>query len=184
MIFGIRRMNLRTPVVAFTLTIGLSLAIVDRLQAQDFFSPTPPAAGYSYGPSYMRSASPVLLHEPTVLGQNISELVVSPDSSRVVYRADHDEIDAVELYSAPTDGSSQAVKISGTLTQGGAVQSPLQVTADSAAVLFIADRAADEVYELFAASLTGGQLPFRMHPPLVDPREFRRWSGTRRSVGF
>lgn len=123
-----------------------------------------------YGAPTDASASPVLLHEPAVQGEGISELIISHDSSRVLYRADHDLNDVVELFSAPLDGSSAAEKISGTLAQGGSVQAPLRISADSTSVLFLADRAADEVFELFVVPLAGGSVPLRVHPPLVDPR--------------
>lgn len=123
-----------------------------------------------YGAPTDASASPVLLHEPAAQGEGISELTISHDSSRVLYRADHDLNDVVELFSAPLDGSSAAEKISGTLAQGGSVQAPLRISADSTSVLFLADRAADEVFELFVVPLAGGSVPLRVHPPLVDPR--------------
>ncbi len=40
---------------------------------------------------------------------------ISPDGSRVVYRADQDTDEVFELYSAPVDGSTAAVKLNGLL---------------------------------------------------------------------
>lgn len=51
-------MNLRTPVVAVTASIALWLTFASRSSAQDFFSPTPPAAGYSYAPAMGAPAMP------------------------------------------------------------------------------------------------------------------------------
>ena len=61
--------------------------------------------------------------------------VVTPDGTRVVYRADGDELDKVELYSVPIDGSAPPVKLSGTTFADRDVDL-VTVSHDSATVVF------------------------------------------------
>ncbi len=93
-------------------------------------------------------------------------LQFSPNGSRVVYRADQQTDNVVELYSVPATGGA-AVKISGPLVSGGDVDSAnLRVSPDSSRVIFLADKQTDGVNELFSVPITGGT-PVKLNAPLV-----------------
>jgi hypothetical protein len=124
------------------------------------------------------SAAPQRLNESFEQGQGITGMALAPDGERVLYLADQERNDVFELFSARTDGVPPAVRTSGLLVPGGDVVAPITITPDGRHVLFLADAAADEVFELFVTPLRGGHLPIRVHPPLVAPRSVRRASST------
>jgi hypothetical protein len=99
-------------------------------------------------------------------GQNVSDYAITPDSTRVIYLADQDTNDQFELYSAPVDGSSPAVKISGSMALNGDVTSPggscaacfSLTSAEGGKVIFLADKDLDQVFELYSVGFTGSGL--------------------------
>ncbi len=109
-----------------------------------------------------------------VAGGAVHDFLVSPDSSRVAYRAEQDADGVVELYSAPADGSAAPVRISGALAPFGDVAAALQpgatsyaISSDGATVVFRADANADEVFELFRVPIGGGSGATRVNPALL-----------------
>ncbi|MGD2158308.1 MAG: hypothetical protein PVG32_15630 [Anaerolineales bacterium] len=82
------------------------------------------------------------------------DFAISPDSSRVVYRADQDTNGVRELYSAPISGGSFA-KLSGSMPSDGDVAN-FRFSPDSQYVLYTADQETDGLRELYSVSLTGG----------------------------
>jgi dipeptidyl aminopeptidase/acylaminoacyl peptidase len=111
--------------------------------------------------------SPVKLNGSLVSGGDIPDLdfQVSPDSSRVVYRADQDTDGVWELYSVPLAGGSP-VKLNGSLVSGGDVWS-FQVSPDSSRVVYNADQNTDDVDELYSVPLAGGS-PVKLNGSLVS----------------
>ena len=87
-------------------------------------------------------------------GGNVTTLLFSPDSSRVVYRADQQSDEVFELYSVPSAGGS-AVKLNGALTPGGDVGAD-EISPDSSRVIYRADQQTDEQVELYSVPLAGG----------------------------
>ncbi len=87
-------------------------------------------------------------------GGNVTRLLFSPDSSRVVYRADQQSDEVFELYSVPSAGGS-AVKLNGALTPGGDVDA-YEISPDSSRVIYRADQQTDEKMELYSVPLAGG----------------------------
>ena len=83
---------------------------------------------------------------------------ISPDSSRVVYVADQDADDVLELYSVPITGGYSA-KLNGILTPGGNVfagtTSSFQISPDSSRVVYVADQDTDDIFELYSVPITG-----------------------------
>lgn len=96
---------------------------------------------------------------------NVSQHKISPDSRYVVYTADQDTDGAVELFSAPIDGSSPAVRISELLPTGSSVRS-FTISADSQRVVYIADQDTFDVDELYSVPITGGT-PVKLNGLLV-----------------
>jgi len=78
----------------------------------------------------------------------------SPDSSRVVYRADQQTDGVFEIYSVPSAGGI-AVKLNGVMTSGGVVAN-FEISPDSTRVIYRADQQTDGKFELYSVPLAGG----------------------------
>jgi Tol biopolymer transport system component len=97
----------------------------------------------------------VKLNGPLVTGGDVSSFQISPDSSRVVYRADQDADNVKELYSVPIAGPDSAgVKLNGALVTGGDVSS-FQISPDSSRVVYRADQDTDNVNDLYGVPIAG-----------------------------
>jgi len=84
---------------------------------------------------------------------------IAADSTRVVYLADQDSDRVNELYSAPLDGSSTALKINAPLTSGGEVLRDFALAPDGTRVLYRADQDVDGAVQLYSVPLDGSQAP-------------------------
>lgn len=107
-----------------------------------------------------------------------SDLYVSPDSAWIVYRADQDTDDVIELYSVPVDGSVPAVKLNGPMVSGGDVfghvsttQVDVLITPGSDLVVYAADQEIDDVFEVFVAPIDGASAALRLNVPLSGARD-------------
>jgi Tol biopolymer transport system component len=91
--------------------------------------------------------------------------LVSPDGRRVLYCADGDADEVLELYSAPIAEGSAAVKLSAPPGAGNGVRE-FQVAPDSARAAFVVRATEDgaPVERLFSAPLTGGRPPTPLNP--------------------
>lgn len=78
----------------------------------------------------------------------------APDSQSILYLADQEVDNRVELYSVPVGGGTP-LKLNGPLVAGGNVQQFL-IDDDSDRVLYFADGETNEVFELFSVPLAGG----------------------------
>jgi len=106
------------------------------------------------------SQAAVRLNGALVAGGDVqADLVISPDGSRVLYRADQETDEVFELYSAPIDGSAAAVKLNGALVAGGDTTSnflnTVAISADSSRVAYVADQEVDERFELYSRPIDG-----------------------------
>ena len=81
---------------------------------------------------------------------------ISPDSRRVVYAADQDTDDMLELYSVSIEGGAQ-VKINQALAPRGTVGLYHEISSDSRRVVYLADPEGDGVLDLYSAPLAGGR---------------------------
>jgi Tol biopolymer transport system component len=79
---------------------------------------------------------------------------ISPDSTRVVYRADQQIQGDLELYSVPIAGGSD-VKLNGPLVEDGDV-GDFQISGDGTRVIYGADQEVDARYDLYSSAITGG----------------------------
>jgi Tol biopolymer transport system component len=119
------------------------------------------------------SGPPVKLNGSLVAGGDVQSSVsfaavnflVSPDGSRVLYRADQERDDVVELYSVASDGSSAPVRVNAAFPANADVQS-FRFSPDSRRVVYVADAVVDESFELFSAPLDGSAAPVRLMPAL------------------
>ena len=96
---------------------------------------------------------------------------ITPDGARVIYRADQDRLDVVELYCIPIEGGAP-VKLNDALTTGGNVvgepssdildpfdprRGPgFRITPDSQRVVYQADATTVGMIELFVVPVAGG----------------------------
>ena len=92
---------------------------------------------------------------------------VSPDGSRVVYRAAHDSVGVEELYSAPTDGSVAAVKLNGALASSE-VDDPFIISPDGTRVVYVAAQETAGVFELYSAPIDGSAAATKISDTLVE----------------
>jgi Tol biopolymer transport system component len=93
--------------------------------------------------------APVKLNGPLVAGGDVLSTLLqfSPDSSRVLYRADQTTDGVVEVFIVPAGGGT-AVKVNGPLVAGGSV-SEMQFSPDGSKVLYLADQNTADINEVF-----------------------------------
>ena len=106
------------------------------------------------------AAAPIKLNGPLVPNGSVdasgSGVRFSPDSTRVIYRADQMTDNMFEIFSVPSTGGT-ATKLNGMLVANGDVSSgALRFSPDSSRVLYLADETTDEVLEIFSVPSAGG----------------------------
>lgn len=114
------------------------------------------------------SALPLHLSGPgsgVMLDVSEPGVLVSPDSSRVVYRQLH--AGKVQLYSVPLDASSAPVRLNDTLVAGGNVTS-FRISADGSRVAYLADQEVNDREELYSVSIDGLTPPLKLNGTEVD----------------
>ncbi len=84
-----------------------------------------------------------------------NEFVISPDSTRVVYRADQITNNVFELFSVPIAGGA-VEKLNSPLVSGGDVFNDFQISSDNTRVIYRADQSTNDVFELFSVPIVGG----------------------------
>ena len=86
---------------------------------------------------------------------NVDSFSISPDSARVVYRADQQNDEVFEIYSVPIGGSASAgIKLNKALVANGDVAGFL-ISPDSKRVVYGADQDTDGVTELYSVPIAG-----------------------------
>ncbi len=100
------------------------------------------------------SASPVRLNAPLVAGGDVGSLSssidafeIGPGGSRVVYMADQDANDRLELYGVPIDASAAPTRLNGPLIPDGDIRR--FELGSGGILLYLADQEADNVDELY-----------------------------------
>lgn len=100
-------------------------------------------------------------------GDVLRGLAVSRDGSKVLYRADADTDDVVELYAVSLAAPGVAVKVNATMVAGGNVSRVFALSADGRRAAYIADAdtdALDELYTVDLSAATPGS-PLKLNPP-------------------
>lgn len=121
------------------------------------------------------SAPPTRLSSALVGGGDVQQnYQITPDGSRVVYRADALVDDLFELASVPLDGSAPPVRLNAPLPAGGAVFDGFRISPDSSRVLFYGDLQSDGVDELAIAPVDGGAPSIILNQPLVPGGSVQR----------
>ncbi|HYF61439.1 MAG TPA: hypothetical protein VD886_01410 [Herpetosiphonaceae bacterium] len=119
--------------------------------------------------------APVRLNQQLPAGGSVGEYAVSPDGQWVVFMADGEVDDTVELYSARSDGSSLKA-LHGPGVAGGDVTG-FDIGQDSQRVAFTGDLIVDERFDVYSRPIDGGGLPAVVYTnstndasrPLVSP---------------
>lgn len=116
------------------------------------------------------SSPPVRISGDLVAGGGVVDfaeqypsVLISPDSSTVIYRADQNVDEQFELFTVPIDGSAPAIRMHPPLVSGGDVRSldsgfskpPFLIDANSRLVAYTADQETDEKIELFVSHFDG-----------------------------
>ncbi len=102
------------------------------------------------------SSLAVKVSSPLVTGGGVDPYFqISPDGSRVVYRADVTVDESHELFSVPIGGGS-STRLNAALPANASVDTGFLISADSTRVVYRADQAAFQVFELYSVPIIGG----------------------------
>lgn len=112
---------------------------------------------------------------PSLTGaQDVSSFAPSfhviPDSSGVVYHADQETDEVVELYWVKFSSPGTSTKLNGPLVTGGDVSS-FEMLPNSSGVVYVADQDIDEKTELFLVRFTSPGTSQKLNPSLANDRD-------------
>jgi Tol biopolymer transport system component len=93
--------------------------------------------------------------------------LVSPDGSKLVYRADQDQKDTTELYIADLAVPGVSYRVNPELVEGGNVYPHFKLTADGAYVGYIADQDTDGQLELYAVDVNIPGVSMKLSGPMI-----------------
>jgi Tol biopolymer transport system component len=112
------------------------------------------------------------LVEGAFWGSVEGDFALTPDGTRALYRADEGELDADELFVAPTDGSAAGMRLNPALVLNGAVGTPsgraFTLAPDGARVAYIATQVSSVRHELFSVPTDGSAAAVRLHALATD----------------
>jgi Tol biopolymer transport system component len=100
-------------------------------------------------------------------GDVVAAFEFSPDGSTIVYIADQDVDEVMELFAVSLDALGTSVKLNGALMDGGDV-CRFEVSPDSTRVAYCADQDADETLELYAVELASPGQSVKLNPQLIN----------------
>jgi len=110
----------------------------------------------------------VKLNSQLVEGGEVLNFIVSPDNSRVIYRADQETDGAYELYSVPLkDGNPISISSDGLYIRCIRSLKCYSISANSKRVVYLGDKAGNNLYELYSVPITGGSST-KLNRPLVE----------------
>ena len=116
-----------------------------------------------------------------VLGGEVVNLRIAPNSQQVVYLADEVVDDRVELFSAPVDGSTERKQLLDVMISGGDVID-FQITPNSQGVVYLADQVVDNRVDLRSVSINGG-ISYWLSKEMVPGGIVRDYAITANSLG-
>jgi len=92
---------------------------------------------------------------------------ISPDNTRVLYRADQELVDRLELFSVAIANPGVSAKMNSQLVADGDVSGGFAFSPDSTHVAYIADQDVDSVLELYHATPASSGVTAKLNGPLV-----------------
>ncbi len=98
------------------------------------------------------------------------DFLISDDGSWVIYFADQDTNNVLELYSAPTIGGSNSVKLNGNLPNGGDV-SEFKISPDGSRVVYIAEQSTNNILELYSVPINHTGNSIKLNGELIADGE-------------
>jgi len=108
------------------------------------------------------SAAPLVLSGSMTAGGDVRlGFGIDAAGQRIVYRADQDVDERIELYGVPADGSAAAVRLNTAPVAGGDVVS-FALPAAGPRVVYLADQGVDERFELYSVPTSGGAAPLAL----------------------
>lgn len=112
--------------------------------------------------------NPPLPRDPGTAGGDVRSAVLSPDATWVVYTADQDANEVLELYSVPSDASASSRKLS---TGTSATFFLPRVTSTGTRVVYRSDEAVAGVERLYTVPVDGSAAPVELNGSLPSGRE-------------
>jgi len=121
-------------------------------------------------------ASPVKANGTLQVDGEIDAFSLSKDGNSLVYQADQDTDDVYELYLVDLSSGTPSAdtKISGTMvTDGDTYDRDFGITDDGNAVVFIADKDTDDIFEIYFVDISGSSpaAPVKLNDALAADRE-------------
>jgi len=112
----------------------------------------------------------IRLNRPLPVGGDVSDdFQFDPQGTTVVFRSDQEGVGNTELWSVPVEGGD-VVRLNGPLVAGGDVagfpSDVFDISPDGATVVYIADQATNDVFELWSVPIQGGEA-VRLNASLV-----------------
>ncbi len=122
------------------------------------------------------ASASIKLNPPLVTGGDVDHFGISPDGSRVVYRADQHINDVFDLFSAPITGPANAtVQLNSPLVAGRSVDG-FRISPDGSRVVYTSDEVSAGIFELFSVPITGpASSNVRLHRSVTQPRGVDRF---------
>ncbi|MCR9199309.1 MAG: hypothetical protein NXI04_11740 [Planctomycetaceae bacterium] len=112
----------------------------------------------------------VTLNGPLVAGGSVTAFEVSQDSGRVVYTADQDWDDRVEIYTVPVNGG-HALKLNGPVSTNGNV-TDFAISPNGGYAVYVADLEFDRQFELYSSNLSSLEIAKLSEEPTRSSADF------------
>jgi hypothetical protein len=96
----------------------------------------------------------------------VTQFAVTPDSTKVVYIANQDNVNVNELYQVAFAIPLFSTKLNSPLISPGGNVTNFAITPNSASVVYLADQRVDQIFELFLSPITGPGSGTSLNPPL------------------
>lgn len=103
----------------------------------------------------------LLAQDASIDGRDVQ---FTPTGSHVVFAAEPSTLGKFELFSVPAAGGTP-VKLNGTMTPGGSIDTDFLISPDGNDVVYVADQDTDGETELYITSVAGGT-PLKLNGPL------------------
>jgi Tol biopolymer transport system component len=174
--FELYRVNLANPGVATKLNppLPVNRDVMDFIQSNDgsriVYRSDSAAEGFFdlYIVDVANPGTAVQLSGALTPGGSVrSGYLFSADDTRVVYRADQQVVDRLELFSVSVATPGVSTKLNSTLVQEGDVTSGYEISPDSSRVAYVADQDVDGVLELYAVAFSNPGTSSKLNGALI-----------------